>query len=205
MTTPNFIARHAQSFSLAATLCVALLAPTLALADVTVRSGDTLSKLYPDSWQQVCHDNGLADCNRIYPGQIIHDSQTGGLQIATTSATTAAPAGVPGLSVALNSAYVYGGTSPGGFDCSGLTQWLAAQRGIAIPRTSEGQISSLRHIPLSQAVAGDVVGFNSHHVGTYLGNGNVVHALNPAQGIRITSVAEGIQFNGFLTVLAVGR
>lgn len=203
MTTPNFIARHAWSFSFAVSLCVVLLAPTLALADVTVQSGDTLSKLYPDSWQQVCHDNGLADCNRIYPGQILHDSQNGGLKIATTSAPTAAPAGVPGLSVALNSAYVYGGTSPGGYDCSGLTQWLSAQRGIRIPRTTQGQISALPHISLSAAQPGDVIAFNYEHVGTYVGGGKVVQALNPTQGIRVTTVAEGVQFNGYLTTLAV--
>ncbi len=110
---------------------------------------------------------------------------------------------LPGVDLALSAPYVYGGTSLLGFDCSGLTQWLSLQRGKVVPRSSASQIGSLPHIPLDQAVAGDIIAFNYGHVGMYLGGGMVVHALNPSQGVKITTLADGIKYNGFLTVLAV--
>lgn len=170
-------------------------------AGYTVQSGDTLSTIAPRygvSWQSLCSHNRLPDCNRISVGQL--------LDIPSGSApSTAAPAGVPGLDQALRAPYVYGGTSLAGFDCSGLTQWLAARRGISIPRTTYQQIAALRHIPLDQAQPGDVVAFNANHVGTYIGGGNVIQALNPTQGILITTVQSGIAYNGYLATLAVGH
>jgi peptidoglycan DL-endopeptidase CwlO len=66
--------------------------------------------------------------------------------------------------------YLYGGTTPAGFDCSGFTQYVYAQVGIHLPRTSSAQRAATRRISRSEAVPGDLV-FMPGHVGIYAGGG----------------------------------
>jgi cell wall-associated NlpC family hydrolase len=85
--------------------------------------------------------------------------------------------------------YVWGGTGPTGFDCSGLVQFSFAAGGIAVPRTASQQYAGTANnrILLAQAQPGDLVFFGSPgnfwHVGIYSGNGKMINAMNPAVGI----------------------
>jgi cell wall-associated NlpC family hydrolase len=67
--------------------------------------------------------------------------------------------------------YVYGGTTPAGFDCSGFTQYVFGAVGIGLPRTSEAQQQASTSV--SNPAPGDLVFFGSpaYHVGIYAGNG----------------------------------
>lgn len=107
-------------------------------------------------------------------------------------------AGVVGLEQVLNSPYVYGGNTLAGFDCSGLTQYLASLKGVQLPRTSQAQYHATARIGLSDLAPGDLVFFNWGHVGMYIGGGQVVHATNPQQGVRIDNLQTAIQYNGYL-------
>lgn len=99
--------------------------------------------------------------------------------------------------------YVWGGTTPAGFDCSGLTQYAYAQVGITIPRTSRSQFRAGSHIPPDRVdvlVPGDLVffGYNGdpnrvHHVGIYVGDGNFVHAPATGQKVTVSSLYERIE------------
>lgn len=83
--------------------------------------------------------------------------------------------------------YVWGGTSPSGFDCSGLMVYAYAQLGYSLPRTSQGQMYA--GYAVSEPAVGDlVIYYGGSHVAMYIGNGNVVHALNPNQGILVTGI-----------------
>ena len=69
--------------------------------------------------------------------------------------------------------YIYGGTTPAGFDCSGYTQYVFAKVGISLPRTAEEQRQATT--PVSNPQPGDLVFFGApaHHVGIYAGNGTM--------------------------------
>jgi peptidoglycan DL-endopeptidase CwlO len=94
--------------------------------------------------------------------------------LTRTQAPVAAPASAGVLGIAASLAgiyYVYGGTTPAGFDCSGFTQYVFAKVGISLPRTSEAQQAAAT--PVSNPQPGDLVFFGSPagHVGIYAGNG----------------------------------
>jgi len=85
--------------------------------------------------------------------------------------------------------YRYGGTSPRGFDCSGLVYYAYRKAGIPVPRTTLAQLRHARHVPLNQLRPGDLVFFKLDrrpvsHVGIYAGNGRFIHA--PSNGKRVS-------------------
>lgn len=89
----------------------------------------------------------------------------------------------------LGDPYVYGGTGPNGWDCSGLVQaaWRAA--GVSLPRVVGPQMAATRRIPMSQLRPGDLVAYSSmSHIGIYLGKGRVVHAPRPGKSVEITGL-----------------
>lgn len=116
-----------------------------------------------------------------------------------------APAPVPGgsnqpaISAALGKVgppyfYEYGGTGPYGFDCSGFVQNSFAAAGKYLPRTAAQQFAQAPvRVPLAQAQPGDLLVWGSpsdfSHVAIYLGNGQVVQALNPQAGIEVTQLS----------------
>lgn len=90
--------------------------------------------------------------------------------------------------------YEYGGTGPLGFDCSGLVQNSFAAAGKYLPRTAAQQFAQAPvRVPLAQAQPGDLLVWGSpsdfSHVAIYLGNGQVVQALNPQAGIQVTPLS----------------
>jgi cell wall-associated NlpC family hydrolase len=90
----------------------------------------------------------------------------------------------------LGDAYVYGGTGPDGWDCSGLMQasWRAA--GVSLPRVVGPQYSATRHIAMSELQPGDLVFYaDMSHDGMYLGNGKVIHAPRPGKVVEIEGLS----------------
>ena len=93
--------------------------------------------------------------------------------------------------------YVYGGTSPAGFDCSGLTQYVYRHFGKRINRTAEDQFLQFRRISKARAWGGDLVFFhvssdpNSYvyHVGIYEGGHSMVAATTYGSGVEYQSFA----------------
>ena len=91
--------------------------------------------------------------------------------------------------------YVFGGTSPYGFDCSGFTQYAFARAGVYIPRLADSQFYHGRRISMEQIRPGDLVFYTTYepgasHVGIYVGNGNFIHA-GSSTGVTIAAAFTG--------------
>ena len=84
--------------------------------------------------------------------------------------------------------YLWGGTTPDGFDCSGYMQYIFASKNISIPRVSQDQQSFSTKISMSEIKPGDLV-FNkssdSTHVGMYIGNDMYIHAPHTGDVVKI--------------------
>ncbi len=112
---------------------------------------------------------------------------------ATVTYSASAPVNPTGSSIAdyalqfVGSPYVWGGTSPAGFDCSGFTQYVYAAFGISLPRTSYGQELVGTIVSPANAMPGDLVTYNNHSA-IYIGNGMVVNAMSPGQGVAVCSM-----------------
>jgi cell wall-associated NlpC family hydrolase len=119
------------------------------------------------------------------------DESTGAATAVTAKSTDgAASAAASGLAAiaytGIGHPYVWGGTTPSGWDCSGFTQWVYAQAGISIPRVNAWNAMK----PTSTPAPGDLVMQNGGaHVGIYVGNGMMISALNPADGTLLHAVS----------------
>lgn len=86
--------------------------------------------------------------------------------------------------------YVWGGSSPSGFDCSGLTSYVYKQAGVSLPRTARAQQNFGTKVSLSALQAGDLVfwGSPAHHVGIYIGGGKYIHAPQTGDVVKVSTL-----------------
>ena len=91
--------------------------------------------------------------------------------------------------------YMFGGMSPGGFDCSGFVCYVYGKAGISLPRMADTQYDAVVHIPRGNLQTGDLVFFETYcpgpsHVGIYVGDGKFIHA-SCSKGISVAEVFTG--------------
>lgn len=197
----------------------------------SVKRGDTLSHIaykHNTSVSKLMSNNNLTS-HMIYVGQKLKvngkatsNNNSSASKPSTSKPTTGASNSKPstskpsasgtGVYSSLISAgksyqgvpYVWGGTSPSGFDCSGFIYYVHNEVGINIPRTNtEGYYS--RSFSVSNPIPGDLVFFKNtykkgiSHMGIYLGNGKFLHA-GTSQGVTIGNVNDsywGPKFAGY--------
>ena len=87
--------------------------------------------------------------------------------------------------------YRWGGTTPEGFDCSGLVQYAYSNAGLRLPRTAADQMKAVTPLTLENAQAGDLLFFRdggrTSHVAIYLGEGRFVHAPSTGNSVSLHS------------------
>lgn len=91
----------------------------------------------------------------------------------------------------LGKPYRWGATGPNAFDCSGLMVYAWRQAGVNLPRTSASQFANLRRVTRDELRPGDLVFAGSprvHHVGMYIGNGQIVHSPRAGKPVEIRSM-----------------
>ena len=122
---------------------------------------------------------------------------------ASVASAAPEPAIAPGNQVAdlaqqyVGSRYIWGGSSPAGFDCTGFVMFVFSQFGVSLPHNEAGQLAAGDRISSYDLQAGDVLVFaNTYraglsHVGIYLGDGQFVHAVDERHGVQINNLWDG--------------
>ena len=109
--------------------------------------------------------------------------------------------------------YVWGGTSPKGFDCSGLMKYAYKQYGITLNRVAADQAKQGKKVTRDQLKAGDLVFFDTNgghnyinHVGMYVGNGMFIHASSGSRSgkrVVVSSLGDSFYSKAFMTARRV--
>jgi cell wall-associated NlpC family hydrolase len=153
---------------------------------------------------------------------LVAQAATRGLPVTTGSAggVGITPADGPGLSVAqirafltaalsrVGRPYVWGGSGPNVFDCSGLVQWSLRQAGIVMPRVAVDQAQTGPRIALSDLAPGDLLFYHTDptaptyisHVAIYLGNGMMEQAPEPGMDVQVVPAALSGDFAGAVQI-----
>lgn len=97
----------------------------------------------------------------------------------------------------LGTPYVWGGTKPGGFDCSGLVQYVTGKMGLHLPRISADQARSGKREDISSLQPGDLVAWDENsrnngadHIAFYIGNGMILEAPHTGAQVRIRKLGK---------------
>ena len=117
---------------------------------------------------------------------------TGGTTSGTYTGptTTQAEKAIAFAYAQLGKPYLWGGTGPGAYDCSGLVQGAWASAGIAIPRTTYEQWAALPHVPLSNLQPGDLLFFDGiGHVSIYVGGNMFIDAPQTGEYVQKVSLS----------------
>ncbi len=110
-------------------------------------------------------------------------------------ASTAGSAAVQAAKSQIGTPYTWGGSQPGGFDCSGLTSWAYGQAGVDIPRTAAEQAVG-QQVAYEDLQEGDLVVWDGH-VAMYAGDGMMIEAGDPVQLNPVRTENIGMPFRGF--------
>ncbi len=152
--------------------------------------GSVLGKLYAGNWVEILDiEDGWYRIDRGYVSADYVDrytqSQADEIRESTSSVVDLAM-------TFLGTPYVYAGSSPSGFDCSGFTQYIFKQYGVSLARTTSGQNANGVFVAKSDLQPGDVLIFQRNgvinHVGIYIGNQKFIHASTPSTGVIISEL-----------------
>ena len=118
-----------------------------------------------------------------------------GVGASTPEGSTIAPpnvhGGVVGIAMHyLGVPYVWGGSSPRGFDCSGFVMYVYAQIGVSLPHSSYAMYNMGTPVSIGQLQPGDLVFFSgASHMGIYIGGGQFIHAPHTGDVVKISSLS----------------
>ena len=150
-------------------------------------------------------DSSSDDVEHDEYGNVIDSDNTVDPDDVDTSSSSSGSSSGSGSAIAdyatqfVGNPYVWGGTSlTNGADCSGFTQSVYAQFGYSLPRTSYEQQNWGTEVSYADAQPGDLICYGGH-VAIYMGNGQIVHASNSRDGIKISNDAT------YRTILSVRR
>jgi cell wall-associated NlpC family hydrolase len=181
-------------------------------------------------WDTLAELNGVKSPFVIYPGQVLklsgsvsapaaeqgHTSRADRPDPSASSAPAPAPAPAPSVGSGKGATavayalqqqregdrYVYGANGTSSWDCSSLTQAAWKNAGVSIPRTSKAQAGAGVATTRDALKPGDLVVYFSpvSHVAMYIGDGQVVQALNAKSGLKVTSIDYAGKVSGYRSI-----
>lgn len=175
-------------------------------APVNILGAGSVVTIVDDSiegWYQV--EDGFMSAQYI---EVVTAEEAASLKAAQEQATSTSTASSTGSAIAdfalkyLGSPYVYGGTSPSGFDCSGYAQYVYKNMGISINRTASTQYQQGVAVSKANLQPGDLVFFANNgvsisHVSIYIGNNKIIHASTPSTGVIISDLSSNYYMNTY--------
>ncbi|MCZ2491221.1 LysM peptidoglycan-binding domain-containing protein [Dellaglioa carnosa] len=158
-------------------------------------TNNTVASSNTTSTTNVATDNTTTNTNTASTSN--NDAATSNTDTAESSTTqTASYSASKVISVAksyIGTPYVWGGSTPSGFDCSGFTQYVFAKVGINLNRNTIGQESNVTKKSTAAAQPGDLLFWgaqgSTYHVGIYLGGGQYIAAPEPGQNVKVGTLA----------------
>jgi cell wall-associated NlpC family hydrolase len=136
----------------------------------------------------------------------VSNQSRAGVQINTANASGQAASTASRM---VGNPYKYGGTTPKGFDCSGLVYYSYQQAGVTVPRTSKELYKTSRRINLNDARPGDLLFFSSRrkvdHVAIYLGGDEFVHAPSSGKTVTIGRLSKPYYQEHFVAAGRMGK
>ena len=180
------LTKKVASVALGTSILFTSVAGASAATTYTVKSGDSLYKIatkYGTSYQSIMEFNGLKS-TAIMAGQKLQISSKTATTKATSTTTKAKSTGEEVVSIAKNylgTRYVFGGSTPYGFDCSGFIYYVFKKSGKSISRTTAESYYN-KSMKVSTPKVGDLVFFSNtykkgiSHVGIYIGSGKMISA-----------------------------
>lgn len=102
--------------------------------------------------------------------------------------------------------YVYGGSTPAGFDCSGFTMYCYGKAGVSLTHNAQAQYNQTRSVSTASMKKGDLVFFGSStssitHVGIYVGDGKFIHSPRTGETVRVDNLSSRSNFVGATRVV----
>ena len=130
------------------------------------------------------------------PTQNIQNIQNDNIAYTNSPATVDTSSVISAAFSLIGSRYAYGGTNPSsGFDCSGFVQYIFSSVGKSISRSSGTQLNDGVAVSRDNLQAGDIIIWSSNssntptHSSVYVGDGNIVHAINSSRGVQESSLS----------------
>lgn len=179
-------------------VCLRVGASTSSRKVTTLHRGTTLNVLSRNGkWAKVALANGV--CGFVYRPLLAVGPVTdrpSSNQVASAAPNREGGSVVETAMACRGTHYARGGTSRGGFDCSGFTRWVYARYGIALPHSSAAQAGLGKPVSRGELQPGDLVFFQTSrrgisHVGIYIGNNCFVHASSHGRGVTVDSLGSG--------------
>ncbi len=168
--------------------------PSTSYASLQVLSAGTSVTItgYCGSWYRISYNGSTG---YVYISYVTTDTSSSTASSLSSSSTSAGEAIVAEAKKYLGVSYVYGGTSPSGFDCSGLVYYVYKQCGYSITRTASSQNSDGTYVSRDNLQPGDIIVFYNSamtaigHVGIYIGDGQFIHASSGSGKVVISDLS----------------
>jgi cell wall-associated NlpC family hydrolase len=169
------------------------------LASINASIRQELARLHAEALrrQQIREAQARARLSAIREQQQtqLQDTVVGAGAVTPEGVSVLPPAhygGVVGIAMQyLGTPYVWGGASPGGFDCSGLVMYVFSQVGVSLPHNAAAQYGYGVYVSRDQLEPGDLVFFDGlGHVGIYIGGGQFIHAPHTGDVVKISSLSD---------------
>ena len=169
---------------------VSAVAPAVApTGDYVIQVGDnlwTIAQKFGTTVENIKALNGLTG-EALYAGDTLIISGTPSQAVSRSGNRTTGSRVIAKAAEYLGTPSKYGGSGPGGFDCSGFAQYIYKQFGISLNRSAAAQYSNGVAVNRANLVAGDLVFFNCNgsgisHVGIYCEDGKFIHSSSPRSG-----------------------